>query len=143
MCIRDSPSLTTGSIPKTLFTFALPILLGNVLQSVNGSINAVWIGKYLGAAALTGANNSNIVIFLLLGAVFGITMASTILIAQHFGAQRFEEAKRVTGTSATFFFGLSLLFSIGGFFAAPYILHWMGTPADALDYGVDLSLIHI
>jgi putative MATE family efflux protein len=134
--MKTVPSLTTGSIPKTLFTFALPILLGNVLQSVNGSINAIWIGKYLGAAALTGANNSNIVIFLLLGAVFGITMASTILIAQHVGAQRFAEAKRVTGTSATFFFGLSLLFSIGGFFAAPHILHWMGTPTDALDYGV-------
>jgi len=102
--MKTVPSLTTGSIPKTLFTFALPILLGNVLQSVNGSINAVWIGKYLGAAALTGANNSNIVIFLLLGAVFGITMASTILIAQHYGAQRLDEAKRVTGTSATFFF---------------------------------------
>ncbi len=130
-------SLTSGSIPRTLFTFALPILLGNVLQSVNGSINAVWIGKFLGAAALTGANNSNIVIFLLLGAVFGVTMASTILIAQHVGARRMDEAKKVTGTSATFFFVLSLLFSVGGFFAAPSILHWMGTPADAIGYGVD------
>jgi putative MATE family efflux protein len=129
-------TLTTGSIPRTLFTFALPILLGNVLQSVNGSINAVWIGKFLGGAALTGANNGNIVIFLLLGAVFGITMASTILIAQNVGAQRIAEAKRVTGTSATFFFVLSLLFSLGGFFAAPGILHWMGTPDDALGYGV-------
>ncbi|MBU6378664.1 MAG: MATE family efflux transporter [Gammaproteobacteria bacterium] len=130
-------SLTSGSIPRTLFTFALPILLGNVLQSVNGSINAVWIGKFLGAAALTGANNSNIVIFLLLGAVFGVTMASTILIAQHVGARRMDEAKKVTGSSATFFFALSLLFSVGGFFAAPSILHWMGTPADAIGYGVD------
>ena len=135
--MKSVSSLTAGSIPRTLFTFALPILAGNVLQSVNGSINAIWIGKYLGAAALTGANNSNIVIFLLLGAVFGITMASTILIAQNVGASKIDEAKRVTGTSGTFFFGLSLLFSFGGFFAAPSILHWMGTPADALGYGVD------
>jgi putative MATE family efflux protein len=135
--MKSVPSLTSGSIPRTLFVFALPILLGNVLQSVNGSINAVWIGKFLGAAALTGANNSNIVIFLLLGAVFGVTMASTILIAQHVGSRRMEEAKKVTGSSATFFFVLSLLFSIGGFFAAPSILHWMGTPADAIGYGVD------
>lgn len=133
--MKTVPSLTSGSIPRTLFTFALPILLGNVLQSVNGSINAVWIGKFLGGAALTGANNANIVIFLLLGAVFGITMASTILIAQNVGAQKLDDAKRVTGTSATFFFVLSLLFSLGGFFAAPSILHWMGTPPDALEYG--------
>jgi putative MATE family efflux protein len=127
--------LTIGSIPKTLMLFALPILLGNVLQSINGSINAVWIGKFLGAAALTGANNANIVMFLLLGAVFGITMASTILIAQAVGAQQPEEAKRITGTSATFFFVLSLALSQGGFFASPYILAWMGTPADAVVYG--------
>lgn len=134
--MKPVSSLTSGSIPRTLFTFALPILLGNVLQSVNGSINAIWIGKFLGGAALTGANNANIVIFLLLGAVFGITMASTILIAQHVGAQKMADAKRVTGTSATFFLSLSVLFSLGGFFAAPSILHWMGTPADALDFGV-------
>jgi putative MATE family efflux protein len=134
--MKTVPSLTSGSIPRVLFTFALPILLGNILQSINGSINAIWIGKFLGSAALTGANNANIVIFLLLGAVFGITMASTILIAQHVGAQKLDEAKRVTGTSATFFLSLSVLVSLGGFFAAPSILVWMGTPADALEYGI-------
>jgi len=134
--VKPVSALTSGSIPRTLFTFALPILLGNVLQSINGSINSIWIGKFLGAAALTGANNSNIVIFLLIGAVFGISMASTILIAQNVGASNMGEAKRVTGTSATFFFGLSMIFSIGGFFAAPFILGWMGTPADATPYGV-------
>ncbi|MFM7395922.1 MAG: MATE family efflux transporter [Gammaproteobacteria bacterium] len=134
--MKPVPMLTSGSIPRTLFTFALPILLGNVLQSINGSINSIWIGKFLGAAALTGANNSNIVIFLLIGAVFGISMASTILIAQNVGASNMEAAKRVTGTSATFFLGLSMIFSIGGFFAAPTILGWMGTPADAAPYGV-------
>ena len=64
--MKPTVSLTEGSIPRTLFTFAIPILLGNVLQSINGSINAIWIGKYLGAAALTGASNANIVMFLLL-----------------------------------------------------------------------------
>lgn len=128
-------TLTTGSIPRTLFAFALPILAGNVMQSVNGSINAIWIGKFLGAAALTGANNANIVIFLLLGAVFGITMASTILIARSLGAGDLTDARRVTGTSATFFCVLSLVFAIGGFFASPVILEWMDTPADALPFG--------
>lgn len=135
--MKPVTSLTSGSIPKTLFAFALPILAGNLLQSINGSINAVWIGKFLGAAALTGANNANIVMFLLLGSVFGITMASTILIAQSVGAQKLDEAKRVTGSSATFFVALSLLVASAGFFASPAILRWMGTPEDALRYGTE------
>ncbi|MGO8855954.1 MAG: hypothetical protein ACLQO1_09630 [Steroidobacteraceae bacterium] len=36
-------SLTEGSIPRALLAFALPILFGNVLQSVDGSVNAVWV----------------------------------------------------------------------------------------------------
>ncbi len=44
-------SLTEGSIPRTLLIFSLPILFGNVLQSLNGSVNSIWVGKYLGEAA--------------------------------------------------------------------------------------------
>lgn len=134
--MKPTASLTTGSVYRTLLVFTLPILAGNVLQSINGSINAIWIGKFLGAAALTGANNANIVMFLLLGSVFGITLASTILVAQAYGAQKLAEAKRVVGTSATFFFVLSILVSILGFFMSPLILRWMGTPGDALDLGI-------
>ncbi len=134
--MRPGAELTTGSIPRRLFTFALPILLGNVLQSVNGSINAIWVGNFLGTAALTATNNSNIVMFLLLGAVFGITMASTILIAQSVGARNLDDARRVVGTSATFFFVLSLVFALVGLWLSPAILAWMGTPGDALPLGV-------
>ena len=72
----ETPLLTQGTIPRTLFRFVLPILAGNILQSLNGSVNAVWVGTYLGTAALTATNNANIVMFLMLGAVFGITMAA-------------------------------------------------------------------
>jgi putative MATE family efflux protein len=129
-------ALTTGSIPRTLFTFSLPILMGNVLQSVNGSVNAVWVGNFLGPAALSATANANTVMFLLLGAVFGITMASTILIAQHMGARKSEEAKRVVGTSATFFIGLAVLISAVGTLLCRTILGWMGTPADSIELAV-------
>jgi Na+-driven multidrug efflux pump len=84
----EASTLTTGSIPRTLFVFTLPMLMGNVLQSINGSVNSFWVGNYLGEAALSATSNANAVMFLLLGAVFGITMAATILIAQHVGARR-------------------------------------------------------
>ena len=129
--------LTTGPIPRTLFAFALPILLGNVMQSVNGSINAVWIGKYLGPAALTGASNGNIVVFLLFGAVFGVTMAATIMIGRAVGAGDAAGAKRIVGSSASFFAAVSLLLAAAGYLLAPAILRWMGTPEDAWAYGVD------
>jgi Na+-driven multidrug efflux pump len=58
--------------------FALPILYANVLQSLNASVNSVWVGRFLGEAALTATSNANVVMFLLIGLAFGIARAATI-----------------------------------------------------------------
>ena len=134
--MQPSDRLTTGAIPGTLFRFVLPILAGNILQSLNGSINSVWVGTYLGTAALTATNNANIVQFLLLGAVFGITMAASLLVAQHLGAKRLDEAKEVVGTAVTFFLAVSLSLAVLGAVFSRHILEWMGTPPDALPLAV-------
>jgi MATE family, multidrug efflux pump len=130
--VRSNPSLTEGSIPRALLVFSLPILLGNLLQSLNGSVNAVWVGKYLGEAALAAAGNSNVVMFLLFGVLFGFSMASTIMVAQCVGARNIAEAKRVVGTAAVFFLGLSLAMSLIGLALTKFVLAWLGTPPDAL-----------
>ena len=75
-------SLTEGSISRGLAKFALPILFANVLQSLNGSVNSIWVGTFLGEAALTATSNANTVMFLLIGAAFGIALAATILVGQ-------------------------------------------------------------
>ena len=64
--MKVEPSLTEGPIPKVLLLFSLPILFGNVLQTLNGSVNAIWVGSYLGEAALTATSNANLLMFLLL-----------------------------------------------------------------------------
>ena len=78
--------LTTGHIGRTLLAFALPTLGSNILQSLNGSINAIWVGRFLGEDALAATSNANIVMFLLTAFVFGFSMATTILVGQRFGA---------------------------------------------------------
>ncbi|WP_246749833.1 hypothetical protein [Mesorhizobium caraganae] len=56
---RRPVNLTSGPIPRTLLLFELPVLGSNVLQSLNGSINAVWVGRFLGESALTATSNAN------------------------------------------------------------------------------------
>src|ERR1700752_2802273 len=107
-------SLTEGSITSGMIRFALPILFSNILQSLNGSVNSIWVGRYLGEAALTATSTATTVMFLLIGAAFGIALAATILIGQCIGANDMPEAKRVVGTSATFFAAISIVMSIAG-----------------------------
>jgi len=128
---RGGPDLTTGPIGKTLIMFSLPVLGSNILQSLNGSANAVWVSHVLGEAALTATSNANQILFLMLGAVFGVSMAANILIGQAIGAGDSVLAKRVVGTSTTFFIILSLSVGFLGYTFTPAILKAMGTPPEA------------
>jgi len=129
-------SLTEGSISRGLVQFALPILYANILQSLNGSINSIWVGRFLGEAALTATSNANTVMFLLIGAAFGIAMAATILIAQRIGANDLPEARRVVGTSATFFAAISVVMAIAGLVLCEPLLLAMRSPAASLPLAV-------
>lgn len=132
MATQASRDLTSGPIARTLFVFALPILAGNVLQSLNGSVNAIWVGRFLGEQALTATANANNIMFFLIGAVFGVGMAATILVAQAIGAKDMPLAKRVIGTSATFFLGVSVAIALIGLPLSRHILQWMATLAESL-----------
>ena len=129
-------ALTEGPIGTGLFRFALPILFANVLQSLNGSVNSIWVGRGLGEAALTATSNANTVMFLLIGAAFGVALAATILIGQSIGANNLAETKRVVGTSATFFAAISVAMAIAGLVLCRPLFIAMSTPPDSLELAV-------
>jgi putative MATE family efflux protein len=123
--------LTTGPIGKTLIMFALPVMGSNILQSLNGSANAIWVSHALGEAALTATSNANIILFLMLGAAFGVSMSANLLIGQAIGADDHDLVKRVIGTATIFFIVLSASVGVGGYLLTPAILKGVGTPLDA------------
>ncbi|MES2327440.1 MAG: MATE family efflux transporter [Pseudomonadota bacterium] len=124
-------NLTEGPIAKTLLAFALPTLASSILQSLNGTINAIWVGRLIGEGALAATSNANMVMFLLTAFVFGFGMASTILIGQAWGRGNVDEARRVFGTASGGFAVITVLIAIAGYYLAPAILHLLGTPGDA------------
>jgi putative MATE family efflux protein len=123
--------LTTGSIGKTLLAFALPTLVSSILQSLNGTVNAIWIGRFLGESALAATSNSNMIMFLLMAFVFGFGMASTVLIGQAFGRHDIDGARRVMGTAIGSFVFVALLIAVVGWIFSPALLRLLATPADA------------
>ncbi|MFT3965839.1 MAG: MATE family efflux transporter [Sphingobium sp.] len=122
--------LTTGPIARTLLIYSLPVLGSNILQSINGSINALWVGHFLGEVGLVATANANLVIFLIISMIFGFGMASTILIGQHMGRGEVDVVRKATGTGFTLFLIASLLIAALGWLATPLMLRAMGTPAD-------------
>jgi putative MATE family efflux protein len=129
--------LTQGSIGPTLLKFALPTLASSILQSLNGTINAIWVGRFLGEHALAATSNANMVMFLLTAFVFGFGMASTILIGQYWGRRDVEEARKIFGTAAGAFGIITIIIAIAGWFLSPAILSALGTPGDAAPLALD------
>jgi putative MATE family efflux protein len=124
-------NLTEGAIGPTLLMFALPTLASSIVQSLNGTVNAIWVGRFLGENALAATSNANIVMFLLISFVFGFGMAATILVGQAFGRKDLDEARRVVGTTAGAFLLISAIVAAVGWFLSPAILALLGTPGPA------------
>lgn len=126
-----SRDLTQGDIARALLAFALPVLGTNVLQSLNGSINVMWVGNLLGVEALTATSNANLVLFLLLGVVFGVSMAVAILVGNAYGAGDIQKAKCVVGTGAAFFLTISTVVAVAGWHWTPSIIDLLKLPTSA------------
>ena len=136
--MRGRRDLTKGPITRTLLVFSLPLFGANALQSLNGTVNQIWVSHTLGETAITALGNANIVMMLMLAVIFGVGMAANILIGQAVGARDLGLVKHVMGTASTFFVGLSLVVAVAGGLLAPHILDLMRTPAvsraDAIIY---------
>ena len=128
---RGGMDLTSGPIAKTLIVFALPTLASNVLQTLSGSVNSIWVGQFLGNSALAATANANIIMFLMFATFFGFGMAATVLIGQAIGRGDIDAARRAAGGAI----GLAALFAVViavvGWFASDAILRLLETPPEA------------
>lgn len=123
--------LTQGPISSTLLKFALPTLASSIIQSLNGTVNAICVGRFIGEDALAATSNANMVMFLLTAFVFGFGMASTILIGQYWGRKDVAGARRVFGTAAGSFLVVTIIIGAAGYFLSGSILALLGTPPEA------------
>ncbi len=130
--------LTQGPILRTLVLFSMPALFANVLQTLGGTINTIWVGQLLGEAALAATAVANNVMFLAFALVFGFGMAATVRVGQHFGARDIDSARRVLGAGTGFCTAVAVVAAVIGWFGADALLRAMDTPAsfhdDALAY---------
>ncbi|TSB01867.1 MATE family efflux transporter [Sphingorhabdus contaminans] len=133
--------LTVGPVARTLFLFALPSLGVNILQSLNNSVNSIWIGQFLGEEALAASANAGLIMFLMFSALFGFSMATTILIGQNMGRRDVESVRRVMGTATGIFFVSGAVIAVFGWIFAPNLLRLMATPEGA--YPLALAYLRV
>jgi putative MATE family efflux protein len=128
------PPIAHSSQPlwRTFLVFLGPMVLANILQSLSGTINSVFIGQMLGVQALAAVAAFFPVMFLFIAFVIGLGAGSSVLIGQAYGARMHDKLRAIAGTAMC----VGLLFGavvalFGGLFTEP-LMRLLGTPPDIM-----------
>ncbi|WP_342725496.1 MATE family efflux transporter [Bradyrhizobium sp. B097] len=129
------------SLRRAFLSFLAPMLLSNVLQSLFGTINGIYLGQMIGVDALAAASVFFPVMFFFISFVIGLSAGASVMIGQAWGAGEPDRVKAVAGTTMTVTLLLALAIAIsGGLFARPLLIA-LATPPDVLDAAVSYARI--
>lgn len=124
--------LIEGPLVATLVRFSLPLIGTNLLHSVAGAYTAAWVGQTIGPDGLTGVVIVNVLVWMMLMAtVMGVASASSIMIAQAYGANRSDHLKAIASTSIAFVLAGSIILAILGWNFSPLLVDLISTPEQA------------
>ena len=122
--------LTEGSIWRKIVIFALPILVGSLLQQLYTTVDAIIIGQFAGKNALAAIDAVYNLIKLPVNFFTGVSSGATIIISQYYGAKERERVSNASHTAILFAFSGGLLLSILGMLFAPFCLERLQVPDD-------------
>jgi len=128
-------SLTEGSEAKVILRFAVPMLIGNVFQQFYNTVDSIVVGRGVGAEALAAVGASFPILFLMISFVIGITMGSSIMLSQYFGAGDKDRLRRTMSTTYIFLFFASVAITILGVRFSGAMLRALQVPEEILPMG--------
>jgi putative MATE family efflux protein len=123
----------TPPLWRTFLVFLAPMMLSNILQSLFGTINNVYLGQMIGVDALAAVSVFFPVMFFFIAFVMGLSSGATVLIGQAWGAGEPEKVKAVAGTALTIaLLGSAMIAVFGGLFSRSLLIA-LATPPGILD----------
>ena len=134
-------NLTTGSVLRNIFGFALPFFLSYFLQTLYGMADLFIIGQFEGAASITAVSVGSQVMHMITVMLVGLSMGTTVMIAQAVGAKNKQSVRASIGNTVTLFLVVSLLLLGLLFFCTEPITRLMATPAEAVEGTVQYLVV--
>lgn len=115
--ITKRHDLTTGSITGGLWAFAVPLMLGNVLQQLYNLADTWVVGKYIGDGALAAVGSSYTLLTFLTSVVIGLSLGTGSYVSMAFGRRDNAAIRSGVFMSAVIIGGVALVLT-GAFYAA-------------------------
>ncbi len=130
--------MTVGSPTRGILKFAVPLILGYILQQMYLIIDAAVVGRFVGVNALAGVGASTSIMFLIMGFCNGACAGFAIPVAQSFGAKNFSEMRQYVSNALRISAVIALVITVLTCIFCARILRVVNTPdacfADAYTY---------
>ncbi|MBR2779607.1 MAG: MATE family efflux transporter [Firmicutes bacterium] len=115
-------SLIQGEPWKLILAFAVPVLLGQLLQQLYNTVDTIIVGQYAGEAALAAVGTSHSLVMFFLSLANGFSAGAGVIIAQQFGRGAYDEMRRTAAGSIGLMLFMGLAATVAAILAARPVL---------------------
>lgn len=126
--------MTVGAPWKNIALFTIPMIIGNIAQQLYNTVDSIVVGKFVGDNALAAVGSSSPIFNLLLVLFIGISVGTSVMVSQYFGAKDREQLSSTIGCCITLTAIASVIIMITGSFIVRPLLELLNTPESILDW---------
>ena len=135
--------MSEGAPWKRLMEFAIPMLIGNLVQQLYNTVDTVIVGNsHWGYQALAAVSSAGPVLRLLMALFVGIATGTGIIVSQYFGARNKEGLGRTIGNCITLTAIASVFSMIVGPMLIGPMLNLVNTLPELYDYSRQYLVIY-
>lgn len=133
--------LTKGAVFPTMCVFALPMILGNLLQQCYNIVDTWVVGHFIGPGALAAVGSAFALMTFLTSVLLGLCMGSGVVFSLCFGGQ--DEKRLERGICSAFLLAAAIAAALtaGSLVLVDPIIRWMNIPMEITDITRDYLLL--
>ncbi len=125
-------NMTEGNPGRLIFSFALPLMAGNIFQQLYTVVDTMVVGKFLGVQALAALGAADWLNWMMIGTIQGFTQGFGIKMAQEFGAGDHSRLRKTVGASALLALISAICLVLAGQLIAHPVLTLLQTPDEII-----------
>ena len=126
-------NMTEGPLLGKILRFSLPLAVTGILQLLYNAADVVVVGQFVGSQALAAVSSTGSLVNLIVSVFSGLSLGTSVAVAQGYGAGKKEDASRAVHTSIAVALIGGLAVALLGLFLSRPMLVLMDSPEDVLD----------
>ena len=133
--------LTRGPVLKSLLWFAIPMILGDLLQQCYNVADTLIVGRFLGADALAAVGSAFSLMTFLTSILLGLSMGSGVVFSIRYGQGDIQGLKERIYASFLLLAGVTVVLNVLVFAGTDWIIWFMKVPDEIQGYMKDYLVV--